>query len=288
MEHPDLWGGLIDLDPEASPADVDNLLAAAVHGQLAGEDQIAFRWQQPFVARLQRSAARPAALPVSRIRPDAAYLITGGLGDLGLEVARWLADRGATQLVLLGRTPLPPRSAWPAAVDDRRIAAIQALEGRGVAVTTVAADVSDRQQMLATLADLADSLSPLRGIVHAAGVLEERPLIDTSLEGLHAVLRSKVAGTWVLGQLIGELDLDFFLLFSSMSSLLGWRNVGHYAAANHFLDTFAHSGIAGQTVHSINWGPWRGVGMVSRSQGEEGFARHGYCTAPGRDRTGAA
>ena len=274
LEHPAWWGGLIDLDPKETPADAGNLLAAATHGQPAGEDQFAFRDGQLLVARLRRSAANSDRAIAGRIRPGATYLITGGLGELGLQVAQWLADQGATQLVLLGRTPLTPDSGQPgSAAIDPRIAAVQALERRGVAVTPLAADVGDREQMSAAFAHIAATLPPLRGIIHAAGILEDRPLVDISLDALHTILRPKVAGTWELSRLAGKLDLDFFVLFSSMSSLLGWRLGGHYAAANHFLDTFAH--YRGAATHSINWGPWGEVGMVKRGNGEDGFARMG-------------
>ncbi|MCB0204804.1 MAG: SDR family NAD(P)-dependent oxidoreductase [Anaerolineae bacterium] len=271
LEHPELWGGLIDLDPQAPASEIDHLLRAI--RQSGGEDQLALRGQQSYVARLRHSAAPHAHQPVNRIRPDATYLITGGRGELGLKVASWLVDRGATHLALLGRTPLSP--------DSTAAAAVQTLEQRGASVALLAADVGDRSQMATAFGEMAASMPPLRGVVHAAGVLENRPLAELSLDALQSTLRPKVAGTWVLQQLAGGLDLDFFVLFSSMTSVLGWRYTGHYAAANHFLDTFAHYRSAdGQPAQSINWGPWSEVGMVSRSQQEESFARMGIAPLP--------
>ena len=271
LEHPELWGGLIDLDPQAPPAEVDDLLHMIRYPD--GEDQIALRGRRSYVARLQRGTAPTGNRPASRIRSDATYLITGGLGELGLEVARWLVDRGATRLALLGRTPLTLGS--PAAV------AVQMLEQRGASVLTLAADVGDRAQMTAAFEELAAGLPPLRGIVHAAGVLENLTLAELSLDALHATLRPKVAGTWLLQQLAGRLELDFFVLFSSMTSVLGWRYTGHYAAANHFLDTCAHHLRGdGQPATSVNWGPWGEAGMVSRNGQEKSFGRMGIAPLP--------
>jgi acyl transferase domain-containing protein len=258
LEHPELWGGLVDLDAAAGPRQqAERLLHEILRSD--GEDQVALRADGRFVPRLVRRD-RPAPQPAS-LRSDGAYLITGGLGGLGLKIARSLAEQGARHLVLMGRQGLPDRSAWPS-VDPtvplfHRIAAVEEIERLGVAVTPVSADVGDRAQLAAVIAQFGVSLPPLRGIIHAATASGSEPVTDLSLDALYAMLRSKVNGTWLLHKLTQSLELDFFVLFSSTTGLWGAKNLAHYAAANAFLDAFAHyRHAAGLPALSINWGIW--------------------------------
>jgi NAD(P)-dependent dehydrogenase (short-subunit alcohol dehydrogenase family) len=198
--------------------------------------------------------------------PDVAYLVSGGLGGLGLQVARWLVERGARELVLLGRTGLPERSEWdgvdPGSLAGRRIASVRALEARGARVTVAAADVSDRDAMARLFDAFGHSLPPLRGVVHAAGVLFTDPVASMEPERFEEMLRPKVTGAWTLHELTRNQPLDFFVLFSSGASVWGSKGLGHYAAANHFLDALAHSRRAiGLPALSINWGWCAGGGM---------------------------
>ena len=150
-EHPELWGGLIDLDPGAAAGDARQLVRTLLATR--GEDQIALRDDKRFVLRLDMASGEPMA-PFAW-RADAAYLITGGLGDIGLHVAKAIAARGARRLILLGRTPLPPRERWSqteaGTIAGKRIAGVRALEAAGVAVHVAAVDVGDEAQMRAFL-----------------------------------------------------------------------------------------------------------------------------------------
>lgn len=263
-EHPETLGGLVDLDPSDAP----DAAAAAIVRALSsrdGEDQAAFRGGVRLVPRLTR--AESTERPAPDLYPDATYLITGGLGDLGLQIAGWMIAQGARRLILASRTPLPPRGEWtrshPAPV-AARIEAIRRLEAQGAAIHVASIDVAVRSQLAAFLDTFAAEGWPaIRGIVQCAGVVDGRLLAELDRDGLGAVLRPKVAGTWNLHELTAGLPLDFFILFSSIAALLPSAGQASYAAANAFLDALAHARHrSGLPALSINWGPWAEVGMA--------------------------
>ena len=265
-EHPEVWGGLIDLDPAATPeADGRDLLAALSD---SGESEVAFRGGRRHAPRLRRAAAA-AVSPT--IRPDASYVITGGLGALGLRVARWMADRGARHLVLLSRTPLPPREAWSTrtGLAGDRVAAILAIEARGVRVHHGAVDVAD----LGALRGFAErhraaGLPAFRGAIHAAAVIDDRQLHAVDAESLERVWRPKAQGAWHLHQVLEREPLDFFVMFSSLGSVLGQTGQGSYAAANAFLDGLAHHRVTkGLPAVSVNWAGWADLGFANTPGG---------------------
>ena len=209
----------------------------------------AFRYmaQAKHVGKVVVSLAEPA--PFFRVRADSRYLITGGLGALGLQVARWLVEQGAKHLVLSGRSPAS--AAAQATIDQLRSDAT---------VEIVQADVAQPDDV----ARLVEGSMPLKGIIHAAGVLDDRVLMQLSWERFCQVLAPKVAGAWNLHAATEHLPLDFFVCFSSIASLLGSPGQGNYAAANAFMDALMHHrrrrGLPGL---SINWGPWS-VGMAAQ------------------------
>ena len=263
LEHPELWGGLIDLPSAATAGDATSLFDEIWESD--GEDQVAFRDGVRYVARLMRSQEKPSETQPLTLRADATYLVTGGLGGVGLQVARWLVTNGARHLLLTGRTGLPERDEWGAIVPDsqfgRQIAAVRALEELGAMVTVAKADVADLGQMSALFERTAP---PVRGVIHAAGVAATRPLVELNGESLRSILHPKVSGTWVLHQLTQATELDFFVMFSSGASVWGSQGLAHYAAANHFLDAMAHHRRAlGLPALSVNWGWWAGDGMAT-------------------------
>ncbi len=268
LEQPNRWGGLIDLDATAGPAEQAAQLLAEI-SRPDGEDQIAWRGGQRYLARLIRAAqlkSQPAA-----IRGDAAYLITGGLGGLGLKVAHWLAGQGARYLVLTGRHGLPERNLWPDLPPDSRaahqVAAIRAIEDMGATVVVEAVDVSDAAQMESLFAKFGHTAPPLRGIIHTAAVLGAQAITRLSLADLLAMFSPKITGTWLLHQLSQELNLDFLALFSSTTALWGSRDLGHYAAANAFLDGLAHYRRAiNLPAISFNWGTWDEMRVASTAE----------------------
>ncbi len=278
QEHPTFWGGLVDLDPEASPGDSADQLWPEISG-MAGEDQLAFRQGRRYVGRLVRWHPSPAQAASFRWRTDGSYLISGGLGDLGLLVARWMVEQGARRLILLGRTRLPPRAHWDAAEPGsrlfRQITAIRDLEALGASVHLAAVDVADEGELRGFLdAFRAEGWPSIRGVVHAAGILQDGLLVQLDAESLRAVLRPKVVGGWLLHRLLLDAALDFFVLFSSAGSVLGQPGQGNYAAANAFLDALAHHRHAqGRPALSINWGAWAGEGFAASVGGKRLAAR---------------
>lgn len=247
------------MDAKVSRVDLDDATPATV---LAGEfqqaefeDQLLYRQGDRRVARLQSlslddaSVAKP--LPVSG---EKTYLITGGLGGLGILFARWLAGQGARHLVLTGRS-VPGEAAQKALTD---------LRADGVDVQVVAADVSLQADVSRLFAQMR-SLPALGGVLHAAGVLDDGVLTQQNWSRFLKVLAPKVNAGWYLHEATAALPaLDFFVMFSSIASTLGSPGQSNYAAANAFLDALAVKRRAlGLPAQVINWGPWSGAGMAS-------------------------
>ena len=190
----------------------------------------------------------------SAVRADASYLITGGLGALGLVVAEFLVEQGARHLVLTGR-----RGVHSATQQE----AIRELEERGATILVVKADITKRDDVARVLNN-SQAPAPLRGIVHAAGVLDDGILLQQTWKRFEKVMAPKVQGAWHLHLLSQEIPLDFFVCFSSVTSMLGSPGQGNYAAANAFMDALAHYRQAqGLPALSINWGPWAQGGMAA-------------------------
>ncbi len=206
-------------------------------------------------------------LPV--LRGDRTYLITGGMGGLGLLVARWIVNNGARHLVLVGRTG--------ASSDQNN--QLKELEQAGANVIVATTDVSDIEQIRRVLSQIEESLPPLAGVIHAAGVLDDGILQQQSWQRFANVMAPKVVGAWNLHTLTQNLPLDFFVLFSSAVSLLGLPGQANHAAANAFLDALAYyrrcSGLPGL---SINWGAVSEVGAASRRSTGEQFKTRGIGT----------
>ena len=190
----------------------------------------------------------------SGARSDGTYLITGGLGGLGLKVAGWLASKGARHLALVGRSRLS--TVTPAAVRE--------LVRSGVEVRIIRADVADEAQVARALAEVDETMPRLRGVFHAAGLLDDGTLLHLDRTRLDAVMAPKVAGAWNLHALTAGRTLDFFVLFSSVTSLLGSPGQANYAAGNAFLDALAaHRRALGLAALAIDWGPWSEVGQAA-------------------------
>jgi acyl transferase domain-containing protein/NADP-dependent 3-hydroxy acid dehydrogenase YdfG len=260
-ELPGLWAGLIEVHPElASSMAAGPLLRdllARVTADAAGgsaEDLVSLTPDGAFVPRLvnaDREPVRPALNP----RPDGTYLITGGLGALGLEVASWLAGRGARRLVLAARRGLPPRRVWSQA-GDPRLTAVRAIERLGATVSVVPVDIADAAHVSAALGRL--DLPPVRGVVHCAGVLRDARIAAATRGQLADVMRPKVRGAMVLHELFPPGTLDFLVLFSSSGQFARVTGQAGYAAANSFLDALAQ--IRPDAI-SLGWMAWHGLGI---------------------------
>ncbi|WUC40210.1 SDR family NAD(P)-dependent oxidoreductase (plasmid) [Streptomyces sp. NBC_00557] len=248
LDHPDTWGGLVDL-PDRVDATVLDALYAVVSA-VGGEDQVALRPQGAYGRRMERAPLGDRE-PARPWRPHGTTLITGGTGGLGAHVARMLAADGAEHLVLTSR-----RGADAPGVPELT-AELTAL---GARVTVAACDVADR----AELAALLDGLEDLTAVVHAAGAAQRPvPLAELSLEEFARVGTAKVAGAAHLDELLGDRPLERFLLFSSGAAVWGGAGQTAYASANAYLDALARRRRArGRAATSIAWGSWEG-GMVT-------------------------
>jgi NAD(P)-dependent dehydrogenase (short-subunit alcohol dehydrogenase family)/acyl carrier protein len=283
VEHSEIWGGAIDLAPAAAEGDAERLAAEIANSD---QDQVALRGGRRFAPRLVPAPSEPFA-PLAA-KPDATYLITGGLGGLGRRVARWLVERGARHLVLTGLHPLPPRGTWnalPPGTDEllrQKIEAVQALEALGASVRAEAADVTDADRMAALFRDVQRAGPPLAGVFHLAGLPENRPARETVFAEHAAVLGPKTTGAWILHELTRELRLDWWVAFSSISAVWGSRGQPLYAGANAFLDALGHHRRAqGLPATIVNWGPWAEGGMVVSAADLAQLARLGLkTTAP--------
>jgi acyl transferase domain-containing protein/NADPH:quinone reductase-like Zn-dependent oxidoreductase/SAM-dependent methyltransferase/acyl carrier protein len=198
----------------------------------------------------------PAAKKELAFNSNATYLITGGAGGFGLAVARWMADHGARHLVLMGRS-----GASPEAAD-----AIKMLSEIGVHVVAARADVTQEREVETVLADIARTGPPLKGVVHAAMVLDDALLHEFDEERMRRAMWPKAAGAWILHKHTRELPLDTFVMFSSFSSIIGTAKQGNYVAGNTFLDSLAHHRRAqGLAALTINWGVVADTGYVARN-----------------------
>ncbi|MBW4434620.1 MAG: SDR family NAD(P)-dependent oxidoreductase [Pelatocladus maniniholoensis HA4357-MV3] len=251
LEHQRIWGGMLDLSPEVTTNELELALAEVLSQER--EDQIALRNAQCYVARLVPTHV--SKFSKAQLRADATYLISGGLGDLALKLAQSMVDQGIRHMVLIGRHH--PTSAVQEILDQ--------LQQKGVKLLVAQADVSRTEDMVRILEQVKASLPPLRGIIHAAGVLDDGILLHQNWERFKQVMSPKVKGAWNLHVLTQDCPLDFFVCFSSIASLIGSLGQSSYAAANAFLDNLCHyRQQLGLPALSINWGAWANIGMTAK------------------------
>ena len=249
LEQPNLWGGLIDLPPNENAGKLATTLFAALSTG-GDEDQTAWRNGTQFVARLLPDA--PPQRSSFRLRPDATYLVTGGFGGLGLLVGRWMAELGARHIALLGRHP------------DLTSDGFRAIENLGASVIPLEGDIADEPTMKGLMERLAKNAPPLRGVVHAAADFSSDLIPALTPALIQNMLRPKIDGTCILQGLTVEQDLDFLVLFSSSTAILGASGFAHYAAANAFLDATAiDADQRHRRVLSVNWGTWETMRLAS-------------------------
>ncbi|GCB53322.1 type I polyketide synthase [Streptomyces sp. NL15-2K] len=263
LEYPDRWGGLLDL-PETLDVRAADRLVAVLAGGLDAEDQVAVRPSGLLVRRLEHAPAGPD----EGWQPRGTVLVTGGTGALGGHIARWAAAQGAAHLVLASRRGPDAPGAHDLADEIR---------ATGARVTVVAMDLADRGAVAALLGQATtDPEAPLTAVVHAAGVSHSAPLADLDAADLASVLAGKTAGALHLDELLGDTDLDAFVLFSSIAATWGSGWGGAYAAANAGLDALAQRrrarGLAGT---SLAWGPWAEAGMATEGDTGTALSRRG-------------
>jgi len=275
LEAPEIWGGLIDLDPALDAKASAAALARELQGP-SGEERVALRGSERHVERIARCEASSAAAAPLALRADATYLVTGGLGGIGLELAERLAARGARRLVLLGRR----------APDEKTRTRLAALEAKGCRVAAEACDVADEAALARVLQKIGAD-APLRGVFHSAGVVDDVALERQGWEQFEKVLASKLLGGANLHRLTRGLALDHFVLFSSAAALIGSFGQANYAAANAWLDALAQARRAqGLPALSVLWGAWAEVGLARDAAILAGLRSRGFdamATAPALD-----
>ncbi|AUS81204.1 polyketide synthase [Actinoalloteichus sp. AHMU CJ021] len=260
LEHPDRWGGLVDLPDVLDDLALDRLCAALAG--LGDEDQLAVRPAGIFARRLER-APRPSS-PAAGWTPGGTVLVTGGTGALGSRVARWLADQGAAHLLLVSRRGREAPGAVELAAE---------LAGAGTEVTLAACDIADRDA-LARLLTTVPAEHPLTGVVHTAATLDDGLVDSLTADQIDGVLSSRTRGTMNLHELTRDLDLSAFVLFSAFAGTAGGAGQGNHAPGTAFLDALAaHRHARGLPATAIAWGPWaegalpeRGTTVGARAQ----------------------
>lgn len=251
LEYPELWGGLIDISEEKSKNIINSLREELLNSEIASE--IALTSQQRYVSRLvEYSPSRPINSSSNDpiIQNNASYLVTGGLGGLGLKLTHWLVKQGAKQLILVGRSQPKPEAK----------AVIANLQQQGVTIKVKQVDVCNEE----AVANLLQENDSIKGIFHLAGCLDDGVLSNQSWQRFTKVLDPKVMGAWNLHTNSQHLSLDFFVCFSSIASIIGSPGQGNYAAANAFLDSLSdYRKSKNLPSLTINWGPWAEIGMAA-------------------------
>jgi len=269
LEHPELRPVCIDLDSEMDPNEIAAL--ASELRQDGREDQVALRASQRLVPRLvsfgeahkdpSQSSWRPTIA-----RPDGIYLITGGLTGLGLAAAQWLVGEGARHLALVGRRD----------VSGEASQVLNNLRSAGATITTAQLDIADSAATADFLKRIRAQGVPLRGILHAAGVIDDGAVLAQDWARFNRVLHPKAGGVQVLDRLTRGDQLDWLVMFSSMASLVGSSGQANYGAANAVLDCVAHERRRlGLPAQSINWGPWQQIGLAVENALQARIAAHG-------------
>ncbi|MBX7222441.1 MAG: amino acid adenylation domain-containing protein [Blastocatellia bacterium] len=252
VEIPGSVGGLVDVEPAAQLPAVRQVVNEILHPD--GERLLAFREGTRFVSRLCRT--RPTRIhPQTKFQADATYLVTGGFGGIGQTVIHWLAANGARNVAVLSRNP-----------GETALELANSLPV-GTNVRPFAVDVADVDALTQTLTLIQAEMPPVKGIFHAAGVLDDGSLIRLSRESLERVFRPKLGGAWNLHWASQNLPLDFFVLFASVTPVFGTPGQANYAAANAALDALAaFRRQQGQPAICLDFGPWAEVGMAAQTR----------------------
>jgi acyl transferase domain-containing protein len=272
QEYPDIFCRTVDVPLETGREAERARLLMAEFLQEPEADQVAYRDGQRWIRDFQGVRLLPRATQDHpRLRSRGVYLITGGLGGIGLAIGEHLALHFQARLVLLGRTPMPTREEWARQAAGQgpvaeRIRSLQRMEEAGAEVMTVSADVGDAGQMKQALQAALARFGEIHGVVHSAGVPGGGVIELKTREIAEQIFLPKVRGTLLLYSLVSGLPLDFFVVCSSLASILGGAGQVDYCAANNFLDAFAQRYSGPFPVVSINWDAWREVGMAVNTE----------------------
>ncbi|MGC1378484.1 MAG: SDR family NAD(P)-dependent oxidoreductase, partial [Anaerolineales bacterium] len=256
IEYPSIWGGLIDLQSSGGQTpDIDSLAQELLHP--SRETLIAISADgERYVPRLVKQSLAELPAQLLPVRGDASYLVTGGLGMLGRCVAKWLISKGAKHLILTGRN----------ASAEAAKELFSAAEMNSATIHTVAVDISREEDVSRLMQTVRNELPPLKGVVHSAGVLDDGILAQLNWDRFARLFEPRVYGSWLLHEHTKSLGLDFFILESSLLSLLGSAGQGNYTASSAFLDSLAaHRRAEGLPATAINGSAWSGGGLATVS-----------------------
>ncbi|KAH7312479.1 6-methylsalicylic acid synthase [Stachybotrys elegans] len=266
-EHPDVWGGLIDTEtPGIFPFQaITSVPGLDVMRVVNGEPR------RPIMRPLSLDQRhKPGSNKTLLPKPEGTYLMTGGLGDLGLETLSFLVEKGARRIIVVSRRGLPPRKQWPALAQSdakfgRAVKRIRELEGLGASIYGIALDIS-AEGAVQRLLDAIDALGvpPVLGVIHGAGVLEDSLLLETTRKSFAYVLAPKVSGALALHEAFPPCSIDFMVLYSSIGQLVGTAGQASYGSGNAFLDGLAvHRRACGDNTVALQFTAWRGLGMAT-------------------------
>src|SRR3989339_589112 len=269
LENPRLKCRSIDID---SHTDIDNIIREINSPYTAYKT--AYRRNERYIELLDEldlTALPEKNIPINK---DHVYLITGGTGGLGLATAKYLAGKGKVKLVLIARSPLPPKKEWPGIISGTRkkedglvgkLKAITEIERTGSEVSVYAADVSEEKEITKTIKDIRKKYGGINGIIHAAGIAGDGFIIKKDVDTFKRVLAPKVTGTWLLDRLTRNDKLDFFVNFSSVMTIVSGRNVSDYTAANAYLNSFIQCQRSNKKINqalTVLWPNWKNTGLV--------------------------
>lgn len=267
QEYATITAIAIDIDDEVTSEQIVSELLA----EEADADGFAYRNGIRYVRELARmDMLEQVHQEEAVIRENGVYVITGGMGGIGLELARYLASLNRTTLVLMGRSPFPARETWKAITESKedskmaeKIHLIQEIEHSGSIVDHIQADIADERQLSDALQTVRDQYGCIHGVIHSAGLPGDGFIIRKDAELFRQVLSPKVQGTWLLHQYTKEDKLDFMILCSSNTTLIGLPGQGDYTAANYYLDSFApYRNQMGHRTIALNWPAWKETGMA--------------------------
>ena len=251
LEHPELECKLVDIEDMRHKNSARRLFDYLQNPD--NEPIVAFRGEKRYVARLSKYPIKQNK-PLIQFNSKTSCLITGGLGSIGLMVAQWLADNGAGNIVLLGRNK----------PNEYAKTLIEKLTKQGVNVAVFNADIGNFKELETVIKTVKQDMPQLKGIIHCAGIFGSGVIASQTWKHFESVFQAKVMGAWYLHYLTRDLELDFFVMFSSIVSMIGASGLSNYTAANAFLDSLAHFRQFNHLpAMSINWGPWTRTGITS-------------------------
>lgn len=254
LEYPELFAGIVDMDDDAmeNEAFLDSLLGTDLQ-------ETVVRGQERYVCRLvphKEYAKKNTSDPAIPVHEDASYLVTGGTGAVGMVYIRQLVKEGARNFILVSRHE-PGEGAQ---------AQIKELKEQGVRICTVCGDVTRFDSIRKAVQEASEKMPPIKGVIHAAGVLHDKMMTELSWDDFQLVLEPKVAGTVYLYQVVKDCRLDFFMMLSSVTSVVGNMGQANYGCANYFMNRFAsYLRKQGVPAYTFCWGPWSEGGMAVSS-----------------------